>query len=427
MSLPALLPYRYYNSECLQLFHHHQPPNPNNSPPLIRRSLTLQSTPPPPPDQQPLNNLSVVSIIVLLGFGISARASSASPTHLPPPISPHSHSLNLSQGNDVVEDDKLNAEFETCKSKTYALSVPLTIATLRGSIPPSWTKDFIQTQGKRVQFRSRLYGTLEDIFSHLYMPLSKGKVSPKSAVATDLVSVGDSWLNYAICKALIEPISGVENQDWFNSLSHKWKVYLRRNYAGELDPQGEIWAAPYQWGTMVIAYKQRKFQKHKLAPIEDWEDLWRRPELAGRIAMVDSPREVVGAVLKYMGTSYNTKNIELQVAGGRNAVQHNLDILRKQVRLFDSAHYLKAFGVGDVWVAVGWSSDVLPLAKRMSDVTVIVPKSGSSLWADLWVIPAKSRLNTNQIGRRVREPTPLIHQWIDLCSQTARALPFKQG
>lgn len=56
-----------------------------------------------------------------------------------------------------------------------------------------------------------------------------------------------------------------------------------------------------------------------------------------------------------------------------------------QVRLFDSMNYLKAFGVGDVWVAVGWSSDVIPVAKRMSNVAVVVPKSGASLWADLWV------------------------------------------
>lgn len=56
-----------------------------------------------------------------------------------------------------------------------------------------------------------------------------------------------------------------------------------------------------------------------------------------------------------------------------------------QVRLFDSRNYIKAFGVGDVWVAVGWSSDILPAAKRMSNVAVIVPKSGTSLWADLWV------------------------------------------
>ncbi|XP_021889908.1 uncharacterized protein LOC110808652 [Carica papaya] len=103
--------------------------------------------------------------------------------------------------------------------------------------------------------------------------------------------------------------------------------------------------------------------------------------------MVNSPREVVGAVLKFMGASYNTQDMDLQVAGGRDAVQKNLTLLRKQVRLFDSQHYLKALIVGDVWVAVGWSSDVLPVAKRMSNVAVVVPKSGASLWADLWVCP----------------------------------------
>lgn len=47
--------------------------------------------------------------------------------------------------------------------------------------------------------------------------------------------------------------------------------------------------------------------------------------------MVDSPREVVGAVLKSMGASYNTINIESQVAGGREAVQRKLALLQKQV------------------------------------------------------------------------------------------------
>lgn len=143
--------------------------------------------------------------------------------------------------------------------------------------------------------------------------------------------------------------------------------------------------------------------------------------------MIDCPREVVGAVLKYMGASYNTQNIESQVVGGRDAVEQNLALLGKQVRLFDSMHYLKAFAVGDVWVAVGWSSDVLPVAKRMSNVTVVVPKSGASLWVDLWAIPAASSFKTeDRIGGRIRGPSPLIHQWMDFCLQTARALPFKQ-
>ncbi|GKC46276.1 putrescine-binding periplasmic protein-related protein, partial [Tanacetum coccineum] len=202
-------------------------------------------------------------------------------------------------------------------------------------------------------------------------------------------------------------------------------VYLRRNSEGKSDAQGKIYAVPYRWGSMVIAYRKSKFRQHNLAPIEDWSDLW-RPDLAGKITMVDSPREVIGAVLKYLGASYNTSNIDSEVNGGRNAVKDKLVSLTKQVRLFDSANYLKAFTVGDVWVAVGWSSDIVPAAKRMSDVTVIVPKSGASLWADLWAIPAASGMTNDELGGRVRGPSPLTHQWLDFCLQTQRALPFEE-
>lgn len=51
--------------------------------------------------------------------------------------------------------------------------------------------------------------------------------------------------------------------------------------------------------------------------------------------MVDSPREVVGAVLKYMGASYNANDINLEVNGGRDTVKHNLALLAKQVLLLD--------------------------------------------------------------------------------------------
>ncbi|CAM8880745.1 unnamed protein product [Rhodiola kirilowii] len=330
---------------------------------------------------------------------------------------------NLDTIDSSQEDKVLNAEFERWKSKTFALLVPLRIVALQGSVPPSWLKEFIQSQGKRLRLRSEFRGSLENIYKELSKSLTSRKVDTKSAIAADAVSMGDSWLTLAIRESIIDPMD--EDQDWFKHLSDKWKIFLRRNSEGAIDSEGKIWAAPYRWGTMVIAYKKTKFQKHNLKPIEDWDDLW-QPSLQGRISMVGCPREVVGAVLKHMGMSYNTDNMELQVSGGRNAVLENLRLLRKQVRLFDSTNYLKAFGVGDVWVAVGWSSDILPAAKRMSNVVVIVPNSGASLWADLWTIPAASKLPTTQIGGRIRGPSPLTSQWIEFCLQPARASPFKK-
>ena len=32
-----------------------------------------------------------------------------------------------------------------------------------------------------------------------------------------------------------------------------------------------------------------------------------------------------------------------------------------------------------------------------------------------------------EVGGRIRGPSPLIHQWLEFCLQTARELPFKQG
>ncbi|KAI3872612.1 hypothetical protein MKW98_025907, partial [Papaver atlanticum] len=101
-----------------------------------------------------------------------------------------------------------------------------------------------------------------------------------------------------------------------------------------------------------------------------WKDLW-RPELAGKISMVDPARELIGAVLKIWCHFKNRSGY------------------------FFIAHYL--IGVGDVWVGC---SDVLPAAKHMSNIAVVVPMSGPSLWADIWAIPAASKFASERIGGR---------------------------
>ncbi|XP_076881963.1 uncharacterized protein LOC143530264 [Bidens hawaiensis] len=413
----------------------------SNFPPLSistsssRRNLTVRSS---SSESQPSDSDNLIPVLatsaalLFLSFGSSASFAATS-GRVPPPVAVSdtdtlldNHSVQDSEDvGEYENDEELKAAFESYKSKTYALSVPLRIVALRNSVPPLWIKSFIQSQGKKVKFRLEFRGTIQDIFSELSTTIGKGVVTSKSAGAADIVSLGDTWLNFAVSKKLIEPVQGVDDQDWFHTLSDKWKAYMRRSNEGESDVQGKIYAVPYRWGSMVIAYRKNRFRQHNLAPIQDWSDLW-RPDLAGKIAMVDSPREVIGAVLKYLGASYNTSDIDSEVTGGRNAVKHELASLRKQVRLFDSANYLKAFNVGDVWVAVGWSSGIVPAAKRMSDVAVIVPKSGASLWADLWAIPAATGIAKDELGGRIRGPSPLVHQWLDFCLQGQRAIPFEE-
>lgn len=75
-----------------------------------------------------------------------------------------------------------------------------------------------------MKFRLEFRGTLEDIFSELSMTIGKGTITSKSAGAADIISLGDTWVNFAISKKLIEPIKQVDDQDWFHGLSDKWKV-----------------------------------------------------------------------------------------------------------------------------------------------------------------------------------------------------------
>lgn len=59
-----------------------------------------------------------------------------------------------------------------------------------------------------------------------------------------------------------------------------------------------------------------------------------------------------------------------------------------QVRVFSSREHTRALAAGDVWAVVGWSGDLVPVAERSADIKLIVPASGSALWADVWTVPA---------------------------------------
>ncbi|KAL9406201.1 hypothetical protein Peur_003173 [Populus x canadensis] len=66
-----------------------------------------------------------------------------------------------------------------------------------------------------------------------------------------------------------------------------------------------------------------------------------------------------------------------------------------------------------------------PLPKRMSNVAVVSPKTGTSLWADLQSqLPRDLKLIRS--GAKLEDHPSLIHEWIELRLQAARAMPFKQ-
>ncbi|MEB3336367.1 MAG: substrate-binding domain-containing protein, partial [Leptolyngbyaceae bacterium] len=125
---------------------------------------------------------------------------------------------------------------------------------------------------------------------------------PQPQDLPDLVTLGDYWLTQAIHQQLIQPLNPANLQQW-QQLPPRWRELVTRDRQGNLDPKGQVWAAPYRWGSTMIAYRIDKFKALGWTP-KDWSDLW-RPELRGRISLLDQPREVIGLTLKKLGHSYN--------------------------------------------------------------------------------------------------------------------------
>ena len=220
----------------------------------------------------------------------------------------------------------------------------------------------------------------------------------------DLITLGDSWLTAAILQDLIEPLDPAEFPRW-QELPGRWQQLMQRDATGFLQADGPVWAAPYRWGSNVIAYRKSRIEKLGIE-INDWEDLW-NPKLKGLVSLPDSPREVIGLALKKLGQSYNHPNPS-QVEGLAEA----LASLHDQVKLYASDNYLQPLLLEDTWVAVGSSAELLPLLQRDRNLAIIFPSSGSSLWADLWVKP-KPFMKAD--APAVEAANDLASRWIDFC------------
>ncbi len=281
----------------------------------------------------------------------------------------------------------------------------LKIQLLKNTIPAQMVSKFREELISSPKLSFQPQESLTELFS-LLQSWQRKVLSEKQNLSTNkteninianLVTLGDYWLANAIRQELIQPLNSEALQRW-NKLPEKWQELVKRNNQGYVDSQGKIWAAPYQWGTTLIAYRVDKFKTLGWEP-KDWSDLW-RPELKGNISLLNQAREVIGLTLKKLGKSYNTKNID-EVEN----LKSELVKLNQQVKFYSSENYLQSIIIGDTWLAVGWSNDILPLVKKRKEIAAVVPLSGTALWANLWVKPAATA------------ETSLTEKWIDFCWQ----------
>ncbi|MFM7381588.1 MAG: extracellular solute-binding protein [Microcystaceae cyanobacterium] len=279
----------------------------------------------------------------------------------------------------------LSQGLSSCGDNPSAFSIRL----LKSSIPPQLINRFLLEipQGKAFKFTPE--SSLKKLWELLQVWggqkttkenfLARFPFFSPPVVPSALMTLGDTWLQKAIASDFIQPLKLSALPNWA-TLDPVWPKLVTRDRQGLLDPQGQIWGAPYRWGTTMIVYRRDFFRGLGWTP-QDWADLW-RPEVTQQLALVDQPREVIGLTLKKLGYSYNTPDL--------NAVPNlaaQLQALQAQVKFYSSQYYLQSLLNRDVAIAVGWSNEILPLLANTPNLQAVIPPSGTSLWADCWVMP----------------------------------------
>jgi len=142
---------------------------------------------------------------------------------------------------------------------------------------------------------------------------------------------------------------------------------------------GLRYSVPMAWGTTVLIYNTARL---KSLP-EDWNYLWEHQlELAKQMTLLDDPREVIGAVLKMLGYSYNSTDAE-QV----KQAYEKLVTLKPAIASFTTDAWQNQILAGDLLLAMCYSADANKISRQDPKLQYVIPRSGSSVWMDTIVIP----------------------------------------
>ncbi|MCA1899890.1 MAG: spermidine/putrescine ABC transporter substrate-binding protein [Chloroflexi bacterium] len=143
----------------------------------------------------------------------------------------------------------------------------------------------------------------------------------------------------------------------------------------EFDP-GNRFTLPYLAGMDLIAVNMDRVETLP----QSWADLW-NPQYAGRIALLDDRRVVIGAALLSLGYDVNTTD-PAQLAEAKT----KLEALIPAVKLFDSDSPKTALLAGAVDLAAVWTGEAFIAHQENPQIQIVFPSEGVILWQDNWAI-----------------------------------------
>ena len=198
------------------------------------------------------------------------------------------------------------------------------------------------------------------------------------AIAYDVVCPSD----YMIQKMLDNGLLAEINFDNVPNLKNIGQGYMDKSR--EFDPENK-YSVPYCWGTVGILYNKTMVDE----PIDSWSILW-DDKYRDNILMQDSVRDAFGVTLKYLGYSLNSTDLdELTEAMNLLIVQKPL----VQAYVIDQVRD-KMIG-NEAAIGVIYSGEAIYTQNENPDLEYVIPKEGSNIWIDSWVIPKNAEHKEN--------------------------------
>lgn len=154
------------------------------------------------------------------------------------------------------------------------------------------------------------------------------------------------------------------------------KNLMTRFQSPPYDP-GLKYSIPYLWGTTVIAYNKKYISE----PVTSWKELW-NPKYKGKITMLDEKQDAIGCTLLMLGYSPNSRNPK-ELKEAKKILLEQRPLLKK----YSADTYQDELISNDIWIAQGWSGDVMQVIQENPNIDFIIPNEGSIIWADTFCIP----------------------------------------
>ena len=198
------------------------------------------------------------------------------------------------------------------------------------------------------------------------------------AVAYDLVFPSD----YMIKRMLDNDLLAKINFDNVPNIKYIGQTYL--DQSKQFDPTNE-YSVPYTWGTVVILYNKTMVDE----PVDSWSILW-DSKYKEQILMQDSVRDAFGVALKSLGFSLNSTNID--------ELKQARDLLIKQKPLIQAyvIDQVRDKMIGnEAAIGVIYSGEAIYTQRENPNLEYVIPKEGSNIWFDSWVIPKNAQNKEN--------------------------------